>query len=171
MYTLKSVVYWVEGENLESENYDVEEFMQIIRQSCEKTLDLVVGVECDGGIHSRFHDGTVAMILINCARNARKHGVASKMLIKCVKNCENVMIEILDNGCGVNDDLNENIFDWGVTGSTDGTGTGIGLADARARMAQMGGTIRFEHHGGLPNRKGGKGAKFILTLPLTQDAE
>lgn len=170
MYTLKAVGYWVEGKNLESENYDVGEFMQIIRRSCE-TSDLVVDVECDGGIHSRFHDGTVAMILINCARNARKHGGASKMLIKCVKNCENVMIEILDNGCGVNDDLNENIFDWGVTGSTDGTGTGIGLADAHARMAQMGGTISFEHHGGLPNRRGGKGAKFILTLPLTQDAK
>lgn len=170
MYTLKAVGYWVEGKNLESENYDVGEFLQIIRQSCGKTSDLIVDVECDVGIHSRFHDGTMAMILINCVRNARKHGAASKMLIKCVKNCENVMIEVSDNGCGVNDNLNDNIFDWGVTGNPP-DGTGIGLADAHARMAEMGGTIRFEHHGGLANKKNGSGAKFILTLPLVEVAD
>jgi signal transduction histidine kinase/CheY-like chemotaxis protein len=71
---------------------------------------------------------------------------------------ERVVLEVLDDGCGIPEKDLENIFCPFFT--TKGTlGTGLGLFNARARLGRLGGEIAAS------NRAGG-GACFTLSFPV-----
>lgn len=72
---------------------------------------------------------------------------------------------VTDQGPGVPPELVEKIFRPYFT--TKRHGTGIGLAVARQVVEQHAGRIRLESPvGGLETASGGKGARFLLSLPL-----
>jgi signal transduction histidine kinase len=75
------------------------------------------------------------------------------------KTDENITIIQSDNGCGIDADDIENIFDLMYTTKPVGEGTGIGLFTFKKIM---------ENHGGKFSVKSekGKGAEFTFTFPL-----
>ncbi|HEY9644722.1 MAG TPA: response regulator [Chroococcidiopsis sp.] len=72
------------------------------------------------------------------------------------------LVCIRDNGIGLPDTIKEQIFDYLFTTKPVGKGTGLGLAIARQ--------IVVEKHGGnlTVHSQPGKGAEFIISLPLHQ---
>jgi len=70
-----------------------------------------------------------------------------------------IRVEVHDEGPGVPPDLVDRIFE--AFFSTKSEGTGFGLSVASSTVADHGGTLRLE-----PSVEGGKGAVFVIELPL-----
>jgi two-component system, NtrC family, sensor kinase len=75
------------------------------------------------------------------------------------------IIEIKDNGPGIKDAIKEHIFEPFFTTKEIGKGTGLGLSISYF--------IITEHHKGTisVNSQYGKGATFIIRLPMTGDRQ
>ncbi len=74
------------------------------------------------------------------------------------KNKDYLIIEISDNGMGIDDDNKKKIFELYFTTKNDGNG--LGLSIAQKIISQLGGTIEFKS-------KLNKGTIFTITLPIT----
>ncbi|KAF7782034.1 two-component system, NtrC family, sensor kinase [Pseudoalteromonas rubra] len=72
---------------------------------------------------------------------------------------DQILIEIIDNGTGIEDDKLPHIFEPFFTTKPVGQGTGMGLAVAYGIISEHKGTIKIES-------KRNEGAKVTLTLPV-----
>ncbi|MES1248901.1 MAG: ATP-binding protein [Actinomycetota bacterium] len=71
----------------------------------------------------------------------------------------NVLVEVVDDGCGIDPDARERIFEPFFTTKDVGRGTGQGLAISRSIVEQHGGSITF-------SSELGKGTTFSVRIPL-----
>jgi len=107
-------------------------------------------------------------VLINIVGNAVKYTNAGGAIrISCSADAESVVIEVSDTGCGIPEDMLENVFEPYVRlRSPDSrcspTGTGLGLAISRDLVRLMGGTL-------TARSRLGAGSTFSLTLPRAAD--
>ena len=93
--------------------------------------------------------------------NAIEKGV---IRISTAVNRGSFEIRLEDNGVGIPINIQERIFDPFFTTKDVGKGTGQGLAMAYSSIVD-------KHHGSLQLRsKPGKGAMFIIRLPMTESA-
>jgi len=69
-----------------------------------------------------------------------------------------IQMSITDNGCGIEENDQENIFDNFFTTRSENGGTGLGLSVAKNIVQKHGGTIKV-------NSMTGKGATFTVELP------
>ena len=107
----------------------------------------------------------LCQVLINLIVNAIKYNDADTPSVEVRSELadDNLVIEVTDNGPGIDPEDSEAIFEMftrGERGRTDSTpGAGLGLAISRKIIARMNGTLE------LAPRKG-QGASFRVTLPL-----
>lgn len=95
----------------------------------------------------------------NIIKNAIE-AARSTVIIFVKKEKWNVIIDIEDDGDGIEDDLRDRIFEPFFT--TKKTGTGLGLAISNRIIGSFGGTIMF-------NKSSIGGAKFTIILPVTKE--
>jgi two-component system cell cycle sensor histidine kinase/response regulator CckA len=73
--------------------------------------------------------------------------VKNKVLIRCVRQSETcVMVEIVDNGPGIEPTHVGRVFDPFFTTKPVGSGTGLGLSICHQIMTALGGTVAVESH-------------------------
>ncbi|PJR48560.1 histidine kinase [Klebsiella sp. H-Nf2] len=101
--------------------------------------------------------------LLDNAYNASLRQPQGSRQIECLINSDGheVIIEIADQGCGIDEALRDRIFERGVTSSTS-KDHGIGLWLVRSYVEQAGGSIVVENN--IPF-----GSIFTLYIPLTRD--
>lgn len=101
--------------------------------------------------------------LLDNAYNASLRQPQGSKQIECLINSDGreVIIEIADRGCGIDEALHDRIFERGVTSSTS-KDHGIGLWLVRSYVEQAGGSIVVENN--IPF-----GTIFTLYIPLTRD--
>jgi len=75
---------------------------------------------------------------------------------------DDVIIEVSDNGCGMNENTLDRIFEPFYTTKPPGTGTGLGLYVSRNLIHELGGNISVESQPGM-------GSTFIIRLPLEKN--
>ncbi|KKP37298.1 MAG: PAS/PAC sensor signal transduction histidine kinase [Candidatus Peregrinibacteria bacterium GW2011_GWA2_33_10] len=126
-----------------------------------ENLDQVKGLKIFG---NRY---VLENMFFNMARNSFKHGGEKcdkcKFKFSIDGAANNLIIEIFDNGKGVNSKLKDNLFDLGVT---DGDGTGMGLANIKCTIeAEMKGSIKC-----IPNGGDYGGAYFKIELPFRKES-
>jgi len=73
-----------------------------------------------------------------------------------------VVVEVSDNGCGMDSETLKKIFDPFYTTKAAGVGTGLGLAISHRLMTELGGSIEVESEVGT-------GSTFHLVLAATND--
>ena len=73
---------------------------------------------------------------------------------------DSVVIEVVDDGCGVDPAIRDRIFDPFFTTKPVGVGTGLGLSISYAIVQDHGGSIDVEP------APGGRGTRFAVRLPL-----
>lgn len=111
----------------------------------------------------------VMQILVNLLTNAKQamddvpddHRVLTVRLYR--RDAERLVVEVTDNGCGIDPDHAGRIFEHGFTTKRDGHGFGLHSSALAAR--EMGGSLSA--HSGGP----GLGATFALELRATSDAD
>jgi PAS domain S-box-containing protein len=102
--------------------------------------------------------------LINNARDALADREAGALVIRTYRKGDAVLIEFEDNGPGIEKETLSKIFDPFFTTKDVGKGTGLGLSMAYGIMKEHNGSISVES-------EPGRGAKFVVTLPITKGAE
>jgi len=115
-----------------------------------------------------FIDGNIGkmqQVIVNLLSNA-KDATESKekriVSISTKRKDHRVLIEISDNGTGIPDDILVKIFEQFFTTKEIGKGTGLGLAIVKNIVENIGGIIHVESNYG-------KGAKFIIDLPISNN--
>lgn len=105
--------------------------------------------------------------LLNMAVNGRDAMQGSGVLtIRTVldqqENAASLDIQIIDNGCGMSEDVLQRIFDPFFTTKPSGQGTGLGMSQVFAFCRQTGGEVRVES-------SVGEGTSIAMILPLAQN--
>lgn len=101
-------------------------------------------------------------VLVNLLSNAFKFVSENGEISVCIKQDEkNVILQFIDNGCGIQPDRIDNIFDRFYTENSS-TGTGIGLHLAKEYVLMHKGEITVES---IPNKK------TVFTITLNKDKQ
>ena len=98
-------------------------------------------------------------LIVNAAQAMRNQPERAEISIKTSLVDQMVQIDVTDNGAGIPEDKQINLFKPFFT--TKSQGTGLGLVLSRNLTVKMGGNLEYianPHH---------KGASFRLTLPIT----
>ncbi len=123
------------------------------------------------GVELRFHFGPgcqrplrtdprrLRQILLNLLSNAIRYGAGRPVNVRCERG-DGVRIAVEDQGPGVDESRQSDIFDEFVQLEEAGQGTGLGLPIARALARLLGGDVTLES---TP----GEGSTFTATLPET----
>ena len=77
-----------------------------------------------------------------------------------------IVVEVVDNGCGVSDSVAENLFKPFVSDKTRSSGLGLGLTLVEMIAKDHGGVLQYKPVSGGASI----GSIFILTLPALRDA-
>ncbi len=93
------------------------------------------------------------------ARDAMSDG--GELSIKTDKTDKTILIEIADNGVGIESEDIKKIFDPFFTTKSTGKGTGLGLAVCYGIITAHEGKIEVSDHNG-------NGTKFLISLPIIQ---
>lgn len=125
-----------------------------ILEKLDAHQDLDISLEGDSVVMA---DNGIFTIFNNLFSNAVKHGGASRLSVKILKNGSSVTVDVHDNGKGIPFGIRDSIFDEGITFG-EAKGSGLGLHIVKRSMDRIGGTI------GLIDGKDGEGACFRLTF-------
>lgn len=98
-------------------------------------------------------------ILSNAIQSIPEHG---EIKVTTKINGQNIIIDIEDNGLGIEEDILHKISDPFFTTKPPGQGTGLGLSISTSIINEHKGTLKFDSE---PN----KGTKVTINLPLKQD--
>ncbi|MDQ0193627.1 sensor histidine kinase [Paenibacillus wynnii] len=141
---------------LETELADVAEFVreiatQFYDQFEEKQLFLQVQIP-SSEIRIRFNAKMLYRAFSNLLANALKYCPArSEVLIQLLETESNIQLNVIDNGPGIPDTMNEIIFDPFTRGDqarTSDGGTGLGLAIAKHVMEKHNGELQLDTRDG-----------------------
>ncbi len=101
-------------------------------------------------------------VFLNLFTNAAQAiGESGKIYIHTSAEANGVSVRIIDNGCGMSEDVRKRIFEPFFTTKPVGKGTGLGLSIVFRIIEEHGGTI--DVHSVV-----GKGSEFTIRLPLKQ---
>jgi len=162
---INSLRYWVEGEELEAQPVSINAVVELVMLRIKdkwKTANFVVNLE--EGLTAETDRATLGNLLINMASNAFGTGSNWVFCIEGRREGDKVIIEIQDDGTGIDKDVEQKLFEEGYSGNSYGNGLGLGAI--QERLKSIGGDISCEGHGGIHGRKPNGGAKFIITLPV-----
>lgn len=127
----------------------------------EDTPDSPILVDIDG---ERIHQ-VLANIFDNAIKNTASSDRKIKMITRIAKKSQEIKIEILDNGAGIEPKNLDYIFEPFVTLETkySAKGTGIGLGLCKEILERHGGSIVAKSEGL------NKGSTFIISLPIIKN--
>ena len=124
-----------------------------------KQIQLHVGRLDDGNVQSGEHE--LQQVLTNLLLNARDAvSVRGNIWVDLIRDGENALLTVRDDGRGIPPEIQEKIFQPLVTTKVGRGGTGLGLAIVDRIVRGLGGEIRLFS---VP----GQGATFTVVLPLT----
>jgi len=107
----------------------------------------------------------LGQVMVNLLVNAvqamprEREAAANRIHVGAVRDADEVVIELRDNGAGIPDEIKRHIFDPFYTTKGVGEGTGLGLWICRNAVTAMGGDITVES-------EPGRGTVFRVRLPI-----
>ena len=115
-------------------------------------------------IYVKGNKQKLEQILINLIENSCQALSSRKQAVKIQikKNCENVFINVSDEGVGINPEILRNITDPFFTTKRNKGGTGLGLSIANKIINQHKGKLKFKS-------EIGNGTTATIKIPLEQD--
>ena len=96
-------------------------------------------------------------LITNAAQATGEDGLIT--LVTRMADARHVVVEVMDNGSGIPDDVLPKIFDPFFTTKAIGEGTGLGLSIVYKIVEQHGGSIRVHSRPGV-------GTKFTVVIPV-----
>lgn len=137
----------------------IEDAMNLTHNETKYTADIHLAVEDLPLVHANFGELVQVMVnlLINASQALSKHGVIH---IKAWHAADKVFITVADNGCGIDEDKINQIFDPFYTTKDVGKGTGLGLSISQGIIIDHGGHISVKSNVNT-------GTIFTIELPAS----
>jgi len=156
----------------ELEYFDLCEMITAVAELVEATFDnhkIKLRVNCEKSIKIMGFKGEFSQVLLNLLNNAKDSLIAKRIdgalvIINAMRQQDKIVIELVDNGEGIAENIINKIFDPYFTTKEEGKGTGIGLY-----MSKI--IIETNMHGKLFTRNNANGAVFVIELPLIDETE
>lgn len=125
--------------------------------------DRIVDFECDRHIMADVNAAQVKQVILNLIANGLQATTSGgHVTVQLQELVDSVVIEIQDDGCGMNEETLQHIFDPFYTTKEAGQGTGLGLSITHRIIENHSGTI-------TPLSNGlGCGSTFRIRLPKRQ---
>ena len=149
------------AEEIAMEEYSLDEQLRqcvlMFEQQCEdKGLELNVELE---SVNIRSNYKLLSQVFVNLLNNAVKFTDSGRINVVCKTVGLNVLVEISDTGCGMDDETKANIFNKFFQGDKSHTtvGNGLGLCIVKKIVDLLNGQIFVES-------KLGEGSKFSVLL-------
>lgn len=147
---------------LAASDYDLKKKYDFKRITIQRDFDPALRmVHCD--------KTEIEQVILNLLKNAaqamaEESAPAPTIILRTCREAEYALIEVLDNGPGMDEKTLKRIFEPFFTTKDVGFGTGLGLSVSYFIVTE-------QHHGRLSvTSKPGQGACFSIRLPLTQEA-
>jgi len=154
-------------DKLQMDMIDIQELIANSVSICKAKIDRLVGsfeVDIPKELPQIWADPetlelVIINLLINAAQAADKDNSWIRLHVSLEDSQQNhLIIEVRDNGCGIDEKTQNHIFDPFFTTKPPGEGTGLGLTLCHNYIEKLGG--RIEVDSAL-----GKGSTFKVTLP------
>lgn len=149
--------------NLNKESFDISEKMRILISDMKILARMGDQVKIEtifsGPIYVMADKTRIYEVISNLVRNAVKFTDKGTVTIKAEKRNGEALIEVKDNGKGIDTEIMPKLFTKFATKSNQGTG--LGLFVSKKIVEAHGGKIWAK------NNEDGRGATFSFTLPLT----
>ncbi len=124
----------------------------------EKSIDF----DCQQHVIARVNSQEIKQVALNLITNALDSiEPGGRVSIRLRENGERAELTVEDDGCGMTDEVIQQLFEPFFTTRRNGRGTGLGLSITYRIIQEHGGDL-------VPSSDGpGCGSRFLLTLPLT----
>ncbi len=134
---------------------------QLLYQSAVSHAEQLTFKLTDQSCPVALSNSQCADILLALITNAEDSydGVGGPIEVQLEQQQNMVQLSISDQGCGMDNTLQQRIFEPFYTSKTVGQGTGLGLSIVHGLIQQPGGSIEVKS-------EPGKGSRFIVHLPL-----
>jgi polar amino acid transport system substrate-binding protein len=140
-------------------------FLKNIVELHEKTLSkshIHVNIECDEDVRVQMNLESLKHVFLNLISNAIDAIESNGEIdIHCQVEQSKLIVEVVDTGCGVNEQTLSEMFNPFYTTKSPGEGTGLGLYIVYSEVEKLGGLIDVQS-------KLGKGTMFTLTFPMKE---
>ena len=123
---------------------------------CEISQDVVAAVNIQEFKQVVLNLVTNGLDSLECGGN---------VTVRLAKVAKHAVLTVVDNGCGMTDEVKDHLFEPFFTRRADGKGTGLGMSITYRIVSEHGGTIQADSAGK------GKGTTMTVRLPLTREDE
>jgi signal transduction histidine kinase len=141
---------------------DVAEMLRHVGRFAGRSIEIDDGPDLPVMVNPQEIKQVVLNLLVNALDCIESNG---HVRVAVRRIGETAVVTFSDDGCGMNDEVLEHLFEPFFTRRKTGQGTGLGLSIVHRIVVDHGGRIEAESDGP------GKGATFRVTLPLAAGAE
>jgi signal transduction histidine kinase len=125
--------------------------------------DRLIDFDCDHSVIAEVNSAQLKQVILNLVANAlQATGPGGTVRIKLQEMVDSLVLAISDDGCGMDQETLQHVFDPFFTTRETGQGTGLGLSITHRIIEDHGGTV-------TPMSEGiGHGSTFQIRLPRRQ---
>ncbi|MBC8876056.1 MAG: HAMP domain-containing histidine kinase, partial [Planctomycetes bacterium] len=136
---------------------DVIGMVQHLGRYREKNIDF----DCQQDVIAHVNSQEIKQVVLNLITNALDSvDQGGTVTIRLRENGNSAELRVCDNGCGMTEEVMQQLFEPFFTTRRNGHGTGLGLSITYRIVQEHGGDI-------VPSSDGpGRGSQFLITLPL-----
>lgn len=151
--------------NIELEQIHIKELIEEINSKLEFmenfskiefTYNLKIPMFTSDRVLVKVALGNIISNAIKYQKKFKEHH--AKVIFNTFQNSDEVIIEVVDNGEGIQDQYKEKLFSMFYRGTASASGSGLGLYIARESIKKIGGQVSFES-------VWGQGSTFRIHLP------
>ena len=122
--------------------------------------DRTLEFDCDHSVTAEVSAAQIKQVILNLVANGlQATEPGGCVIIRLVEQVDSVIVSITDNGCGMDADTLQHIFDPFFSTRDSGQGTGLGLSITHRIIEDHGGTVTPLSNGP------GQGSTFQVRLP------
>jgi len=137
----------------------VQEVLSMVRH-LGRFSDRNIAFECSGTVTAEVIPSQIKQVILNLVANAlQATDSGGEVVIRLVEQVDNVVLSVSDNGCGMDPETLQHVFDPFFTSREQGQGTGLGLSITHRIVEDHGGTVTPVSAGA------GLGSTFQVRLP------
>lgn len=135
----------------------------MLRQLFDADVRVMLEIETEGRLPVCMDRGQFELMLLNIAANARDAMPEGGHFVVTLRRTAATELELalVDDGCGMPEDVRRRVFEPFYTTKPEGTGTGLGLAVVHDMVVAANGRVEVDS-------VAGKGTAFRIHLPLLE---
>ena len=122
--------------------------------------DRTIEFECERVIMAEVSEAQIRQVILNLVANGlQATDAGGRVCVRLTEQVDNVVVAVEDNGCGMDHETQQQVFDPFFSNQQSGRGTGLGLSIIHRIVEDHGGTVTPFSAGA------GQGSTFQVRLP------